>query len=153
MLRREDWARWRGDTLANINREYLHELAGELLEMGAVVAGFKLGEKGIYLRTAGSHRAARLAKLPVDIDDWSDRELYQAAFEVEVAGTTGAGDSAYAGFLAAMLKGLPPHACIQLASAVGACNVESIDATSGVRSWEETTARLESGWQTRKNFF
>lgn len=153
MLRREDWARWRGDTLANITREYLHDLAGELLEMGAVVAGFKLGEGGVYLRTANSDRCERLSKLDVDIDDWRDRELYQPAYEVEVAGTTGAGDSAYAGFLAAMLKRLPPHACIQLASAVGACNVESIDATSGVRSWEETTARLESGWQTRKNFF
>jgi hypothetical protein len=37
-----------------------------------------------------------------------------------------------------------------LASAVGACNVEKIDATSGILGWKETLARLETGWETRE---
>ena len=30
---------------------------------------------------------------------------------------------------------------------VGACNVEAADALSGVRSWEDTQARIQAGWQ------
>jgi hypothetical protein len=36
-----------------------------------------------------------------------------------------------------------------MAAAVGACNVEAADAVSGVRSWEETTARVQAGWPRR----
>jgi hypothetical protein len=55
-----------------------------------------------------------------------------------VASATGSGDSAIAGFLAAVLNGLPVEDCLHVASAVGADNVKVLDATSGVRSWEET---------------
>lgn len=40
----------------------------------------------------------------------------------------GAGDAAYAGLLAAMLRGLPPQAAAEMACAVGACCVEAPDA-------------------------
>ena len=33
-----------------------------------------------------------------------------------------------------------------MANAVGGCNVEAPDAVSGVRSWEETVARVAAGW-------
>lgn len=149
MLRRADYDAWRGDVLPHLTREYLFTLAGELLAMGVVVAGFKLGEMGLYLRTAAATAMRRLARLPVDASDWTEREYWQGAFEVQVAGTTGAGDAAYAGFLAAMLRGMPPQACLQWASAVGACNVEAVDAVSGVRRWDETAARIEAGWRER----
>ncbi len=48
-----------------------------------------------------------------------------------------------------MLRGLTPLEAARWASAVGACNVEQMDATSGIRSWDETRARMESGWETR----
>lgn len=149
MLRRADFDEWRGDVLPNLDRAYLAALAGELLEMGVVVAGFKLGEMGLYLRTAGASAVKRLEKLPLARSEWADREYWYPAYDVRVKGTTGAGDAAYAGFLAAMHRGLPPEACLQWASAVGACNVEQVDAVSGVRSWAETERRLESGWATK----
>lgn len=33
-----------------------------------------------------------------------------------------------------------------MAVAVGACNVEAADAYSGLRTWEDTLARIQSGW-------
>jgi sugar/nucleoside kinase (ribokinase family) len=64
-----------------------------------------------------------------------------------VAGTTGAGDATIAGFLASVAKGLPAEEALTMAVAVGACCVEAPDATSGVRSWDETTARVKAGWR------
>jgi hypothetical protein len=54
-----------------------------------------------------------------------------------------------AGFLAALLRDLAPTQAVTIAAAVGACNVEAADATSGIHSWSETLARIEAGWPRR----
>ncbi|MEM6430213.1 MAG: carbohydrate kinase family protein, partial [Deinococcota bacterium] len=123
-------------------------LSQELLDFGAGVVGLKLGENGCYLRTAGADRLMRLGQArPESLGNWSDRELWVPILPVRVGGTTGAGDATFAGFLAALLKGLDPAGAISVATAVGACSVEAPDATSGVRSWGETLTRLQGRWQ------
>ncbi|PJF39840.1 MAG: carbohydrate kinase family protein [Phototrophicales bacterium] len=149
MLRRNDFDAWHGDVLSHLTADYLADLADELLAMGAVVAGFKMGEMGIYLQTGSASKFERLSRLPIDMAQWANHRVWKPAFEVEVVGTTGAGDSAYAGLLTAMLKGLPPDEAVTWACAVGACNVEAPDATSGIRTWEATAERLQSGWRQR----
>ena len=36
-----------------------------------------------------------------------------------------------------------------MAVAVGGCCVEAPDATSGIRSWEDTARRVKAGWSRR----
>lgn len=146
MLRRADYDAWGLEVIRRLDRAYLHALAGELLAMGAVIAGFKLGTHGLYLRAGDADRLARLNPLNLDATAWADGEWYHPTYAVQVAGTTGAGDSAYAGFLMALLRGRPPADCVRWACAVGACNVEVADATGGIRSWAETEARMAAGW-------
>ena len=149
MLRRDDLERWGGRLFTRINAEYLSGLADELLSLGVAVAGFKLGERGLYLQAASeTERLSFLSALGGSPADWAGAALWQPAFQVDVAGTTGAGDAAYAGLLAALLRGLGPRDCARMACAAAACNIEAADATSGVRSWEETEARLAAGWPT-----
>lgn len=148
-LRRPDHDAWGGEVLPHITLDYLADLAAELIDMGAVIAGFKLGEMGIFIQTSDSARFVRLSGVAIKPGEWANLRLYNPAFQVDVVGTTGSGDSAYAGFLAAMLKGLSGTAALKWACAVGACNVEAADSNSGIRSWEETQARLEAGWPAR----
>ncbi len=151
MLRREDYDSCQGNVVQFIDAEYLSLLAGELLAMGVVVAGFKLGLMGMYVRTATAPTAfKRLKRAPFDAFYWQNKTIWMPAFEVDVAGTTGAGDSAYAGFLTALLRGSGPFEAVQWACAVGACNVEAVDSTSGIQSWQETQARLQSEWPVRQ---
>lgn len=124
----------------------LDELSKELLAMGVAVVGLKLGDHGMYLRTtADAARLAEVGGLALDAR-WLDRELYAPAFAVRVAGTTGAGDCAIAGFLAALLRGLGPEVALKTAVAAGACNVEQADAISGVPTWDALQARLAQPW-------
>lgn len=146
MLRRDEYEAWGGDVYPHLNREYLHALTSEILNFGVAVTGIKLGEMGMYTHTAGAERLAKLAGLDLDIDAWADVEYWHPAFKVDVVGTTGAGDSAYAGFLSAMLKGMTPQEATRFACAVGSSNVERADSTSGVRTWDETQARIDAGW-------
>jgi sugar/nucleoside kinase (ribokinase family) len=147
MLRRGDYDRWRDQIPDSVSQAYLESLLGEILDMGAsAVVGIKLGEYGLYVRTGSADSLSRLARLPIRVDQWADRQVWHPAFAVNVVGTTGAGDSAYAGFLTALLKGLSVEAAVRWACAVGACNVEAVDSTSGVQPWDVTQHRLDAGW-------
>jgi sugar/nucleoside kinase (ribokinase family) len=80
------------------------------------------------------------------VTQWASRELWSPIFQTDTVGTTGAGDAAIAGFLAALLRDMSPIEAVTIAGAVGACNVEAPDAVSGIRSWDETLARIRGGW-------
>jgi sugar/nucleoside kinase (ribokinase family) len=73
--------------------------------------------------------------------------LWTPCFRVKVVGTTGSGDATIAGFLSALLHDFSPRRAVIAAVAVGACNVEAADALSGLRSWEDTMARIAAGWE------
>lgn len=139
-----------GDPLTeHIDAILLQQLAAELLEMGAAVVVLKLGEHGLYLRTsASSSRLENMGRYrPDNIESWLDRELYAPCFEVQVAGTTGAGDCTIAGFLAGFIQRLDPEDVLIGAVGTGAFNVEHRDATSGIPTWEEVQSRIASGWK------
>jgi sugar/nucleoside kinase (ribokinase family) len=135
-----------GDNLAP---EELHQLGNALLQLGAAVAAVKLGKRGMYIRTAGRERLAAMgAGQPAGLDDWANREMWFPIFkEDRFLGATGAGDSSIAAFLAAMLRGLPMREAGCFAAAVGACNVEAPDSLSGIKTWDETMARIHQGWE------
>ena len=80
---------------------------------------------------------------------WKDRELLASCFKVDLVGATGSGDCTVAGFLAGLVKGMGPEDVMTSAVAVGACNVEKMDATSGVPAWEAVQERIRSGWERR----
>jgi sugar/nucleoside kinase (ribokinase family) len=117
----------------------LEALSRWAMRRGPKVVLVKLGERGAYLRT-GALAIKGLA-------GWAERELYSPVFTVtEVAGTTGAGDATIAGLLASMSKGLAAEEALTMAVAIGGCCVEAPDATSGIRSWDETRERVRAGW-------
>jgi sugar/nucleoside kinase (ribokinase family) len=152
MLRRETYAQLQesagsGSLLKLATPELLHSLTTQLLEMGVKIAGLKLGERGIFLRTADEAALAGMGRgAPADPAAWANQTLWAPGFQVKVAGTTGAGDSAIAGFLCGLLRGLPPRSALRAAAAVGACNVEAHDGLSGVRPWDATLERIAAGW-------
>src|SRR5262249_33651597 len=88
VLRREDYDRWMPNVLGHITREYLCDLADELIDMGVVIAGFKLGEMGMYLKTGKAELFQRLARLNLSAEVWANQELWIPSFEVKVVGTT-----------------------------------------------------------------
>jgi sugar/nucleoside kinase (ribokinase family) len=148
MLRRarlDDLGRTPEGVLDALTPADVSELAEEALAMGARVVAIKLGHRGFYLRTAAAlgdmGRGA-----PADPAAWSGRELWAPCFRVRVVGTVGAGDATSAGLITGLLRGQSAEDAVTSAVAVGACNVEAADATSGVRSWEETQRRIAAGW-------
>jgi sugar/nucleoside kinase (ribokinase family) len=130
-----------------ISPELTSQIATDLLAMGAKIVMLKAGHLGLYLRTADEAALAGLGRArPANFVRWANREFWTPVFQTTSLGTTGAGDSTVAGFLAALLRDLTPAEAVTMAAAVGACNVEAPDALSGLCSWGETMARVLAGW-------
>jgi sugar/nucleoside kinase (ribokinase family) len=143
------------DVLGFFELSDLSELAEKLLSYGAKIVSQKSGYLGFYIETAGKDRLREIGRAkPSDFDNWANRELFEPSFHVEhVASATGSGDSTIAGFLAAYVRGESIESCIKYGCAVGAQNVQVLDAVSGIRSWEETTQQLQSFWPKEKLSF
>ncbi|MGA2012535.1 MAG: PfkB family carbohydrate kinase [Solirubrobacteraceae bacterium] len=127
----------------------LRELGLRLTAMGAAVAAIKLGDQGLYLRTASDpvRIGAFCERAGLRADDWRDRELLSPCFSPRaVRGTTGSGDATIAGLLAALLRGDDPAQAATGATAVGACSVEAVDPTSAIPDWTRVAARIAHGW-------
>ncbi len=143
---------WIRDEPDEILYDQIQSLASSLLAMGASIVVLKLGTRGIYLRTGPKRSMENLSTI-LDIDEWASRELWTTVFETNVASTNGAGDCTIAGFLYAILRGFSPELACTAACAVGACSVESADATSAVQPWGSVDARLDKGWTKRQSVY
>lgn len=137
-----------GNILSLVTPALLSSLGQELLDLGARILVIKLGDQGLYLKTTSASQIATMGRAaPADSVAWADRELWAPCFKAQVVGTTGAGDATIAGFLAGLLHGLAAEDCVTAAVAVGACSVEASDALCGLRSWDDTLQRVETGWE------
>lgn len=137
------------EVLSVFQPQHLVELADTVLDMGVAVAGLKAGSRGIYVRTAGVERFEELGRAaPGDRHRWAGRELWEPGFVPRrIVTATGAGDAAVAGFLAAFIRGCDIEDASRYACALGALNLEAADATSSIRTWDETTELIAGGWQ------
>lgn len=127
--------------------EDLASLAGELIDLGVAIAGLKLGEHGLYIRTAP---AARIVDVPGGLAaEWAERELHSMVFDANVVGTTGAGDATIAGFLFGLIGRMSPEDTATAACAVGGASTEAADGTSGIPGWPAIAERIAGGWRRR----
>lgn len=133
---------------AAITPDLLHRLSGEALSYGVKAVLVKLGTRGAYLRTAGAKAWEKGGRGLDGLGDaWHGREFWAPAFDVPVAGTTGAGDAAIAGFLSGILRGESPETALRMANAAGAACVEAGSVLQGVAPWDELMQRVSAGWE------
>jgi hypothetical protein len=111
------------------------------------MAALKSGHRGYYFRTADRSTFDRMgATRPADPDNWSRRELWCPAFQIEqIASATGSGDSSIAGWLCGFFRGLSAEQCLKVANCAGFQNLHALDALSGIKTWDETWAMVRDG--------
>lgn len=121
------------DVIAAINIEQdLPRLGAQLMAFGAHHVLIKCGETGIYFK---DHQL----------------ELFEESFQPrQVVCTTGAGDTAIAGFLTGIAQNATINDCLKLACAVGAICVESFDVFEQLPPVNEIFAHMKDGWQKQR---
>jgi len=115
-------------------------IANRLLSLGTRMVSLKAGRLGFYLKTGPRESIEQMGPArPADPANWANRELWCPSFVPPfIASANGAGDCAIAGFLTALLRGKSVEDALRTANCLGWQNVQALDATSGVRTWDET---------------
>ncbi len=146
MLRRDEYDRLAGggDLLAHASIPMLRSLANECLALGPAVVMIKCGRHGLYVKTGAANAFDKMGSAKPAAKEWAGRELFAPSYRVpKVVSATGSGDAAVAGFLTALLRGADPATAADYACASGGQNVQAVDAVSGIKNWDATTAELK----------
>ncbi|CAN5634723.1 hypothetical protein BH10ACT7_BH10ACT7_31850 [soil metagenome] len=110
-----------GDTITH-TPEGLIAAAQDLVRQGAAIAAVSAGEHGIALATGSTARLQSAGPVLERLaGNWLDRAIWVPARPVpRKVTTTGAGDAATAGFLAALVRGEEPAAALVSSAEAGA---------------------------------
>ena len=101
-------------------------LAKIMKERGVKNVAVKMGAEGCYLEPEG------------------EKGTWHPVFPVKPVDTTGAGDAWCAGFLSALIRGMPPAEAALWGNAVGALCITEIGTTAGLRDQEQTEAFINA---------
>ena len=117
-----------GEFLDAVPVRLVEEMADEVLSMGAGVLMIKAGHRGCFLRTGSAV-----------LDGWGNVQIDIPAFapDAPIVTSTGAGDAAVAGLLAALLAGEGPLRAGRLAMLAGCHSLSAPDPITGLRDWKE----------------
>lgn len=131
-----------------IDMSCLESISKEILELGVKVVAFKLGKYGLYVRTADKKKFQNIGSVKEMLDtSWYERELLEIPYcPEEFISTNGTGDSAIAGFLTGMLRGMTIEDTLKLASGTAATRIQSQNGANDISSCEEIFEHVESGW-------
>lgn len=136
-----DWQQFLAQVLSHIDlfMPSLDELAvmspelakrpSALLELGCRVAVVKDGCRSLQAYAADSADTL--------VPGWGGRTHIAPTYEVGVVGTTGAGDTTIAGYLAGLIRGVSFEHAADLACAAGAHCVQRPDAISGICPYDQ----------------
>jgi len=127
------------DMVDHLSGADVTSLSDTLLDYGAAIVGLKCSHRGCYVRTAGKASLGRMGVAkPGDMDAWANRELWAPSYHVKnIVSALGSGDSAYAGFLTAFLKGKSVEETLRCANIVGAQSLRAYDASGGIGTWKD----------------
>ena len=135
-------------SLIDIDKDII-PLARQCLDMGARIVLIKCGAKGMYYLTGDEAALCGIgSRLELDTAGWAGRSGFVNSFVPDrILSATGAGDTAIAAFLTAILKGCGPEKCVTYAAATGACAVSEYDALTGLMSFDEIDRKIAAGWK------
>lgn len=110
-----------------LNFSAIRALGKKILGMGAKLALIKCGIHGIYIKTS-----------PLMSGSFRSKEIFQPSYvAAHFKSALGSGDTAIAGFVAAMVNGHSLIDCARIACASGALCCTTYDAISAIRPIEE----------------
>ena len=130
----------------DVQRDIL-PLARQAVELGAKGVLLKCGAPGMFLLTQEKEEMGKVSLIEKE-EEWANQCRFERSFRPQVVrSATGAGDVSIAAFLTALLMGAGPQECLELAAGTGASCVESYDAISGLRTFDQIREKIRAGWE------
>lgn len=127
------------DIVKLIPLDMIRQIGDQLIKAGVKILIIKAGEKGIYLKTGDVSSINKKSGRLLIEKDWNFLELWCNVYTAEtekIINNCGAGDTAIAAFLTAILKGEHPEMALKYAAMAGRNNLYCRNIYSDLKDWE-----------------
>ncbi|MET6996098.1 carbohydrate kinase family protein [Chitinophaga defluvii] len=135
-----------GDFVDKVPLDLIKELGETLVAYGANIVLIKAAHRGVFLWTGDVASVNKKNTLHLSPAEWNNRQLWCNAYPVaeeKVKSTSGAGDTAVAAFLTAILNGESPGAAMKYAAVAGRNNLYCNDVYREMADWAAMTKELK----------
>lgn len=125
----------------------IREIGKKIINYGVKILLIKAGHRGIYLLTGDVSPLNRKSDFRLPENDWNHRELWCNAYPADpdnVKNATGAGDTAAAAFLTAILNGETSEFALRYAAIAGRNNLYCLDIYEELNDWQDMEIELKS---------
>ncbi len=125
----------------------IREIGKKIIDSGVKILLIKAGHRGIYLLTDDVSPLNRTSDFSLPENDWNHRELWCNAYPADpdkMKNATGAGDTAAAAFLTAILNGETSEFALRYAAIAGRNNLYCLDIYEELNDWQDMEIELKS---------
>jgi sugar/nucleoside kinase (ribokinase family) len=130
-----------------VSLDLVKNIGHRIIEAGVKILLVKMGHRGAYLLTG---EVTSLNKEPIAIlqdNKWDNREIWCNAYSADsskIKHSSGAGDTAVAAFLSAVLDGLPPERAVKYAAVAGRESLYCEDLYDDIGDWGQLTEKIKT---------
>jgi sugar/nucleoside kinase (ribokinase family) len=125
----------------------IRETGRQFIKSGVKILLIKAGHLGAYLLTSDISSLNDRADTKLDIKKWNHCEIWCNAFKADpekIKNTSGAGDTAVAAFLSAILQGEDPDTSVRYAAMAGRDSLYCKSIHDDLGDWDEMTEEIRS---------
>jgi len=127
--------------------DLVREAGRLIIDSGVKILLIKAGENGAYLRTGNIVSPENDSHLLNDLKEWNYRELWCNAYYADsskIINSSGAGDTAVAAFLSAIINGEDPNISLKYAALAGRNSLYCRNVFRDISSWQKMREELGS---------
>lgn len=135
-----------GESIEDIPIELVRILGKHIINSGVKILLLKMSYRGAYLLTGDISSINEKLGFRLSVNDWNNREILCNSYQVDntkFINNTGAGDTAIAAFLTAILNGEDPGSSLKYAVLAGRNNLYCTKIYEDLDSWEEMTDEIK----------
>lgn len=135
------------DIIDSIPIEKIQEIGKLIIDLGAKICLIKAGHHGAYLCTGDISSINQKEGFDLQLKNWNYRELWCDVYPAEdskIVNASGAGDTASAAFITAILDGYNPIESLKYAAMAGRNNLYCYDLYSELSDWSEMTDEIKT---------
>ncbi len=136
-----------GEMIYQIPIEVIREVGKLIIDSGVKIVLIKAGQRGAYLLAGDVSSINERTGIYLLEESWSFRELWCEAYHADslkIINTTGAGDTAVAAFLSAILDSYSAEFSLKYATIAGRNNLYCRNIYNDLSDWSEMTKEIES---------
>ncbi|HCB90086.1 MAG TPA: hypothetical protein DEP71_12500 [Porphyromonadaceae bacterium] len=133
------------DFVDKVPLETVREIGGKIINTGVKILLIKMGHRGAYLITGDISDINRTKVVSLEHESWDRREIWCNAYAVDnskIVNASGAGDTAVAAFLTAILDGETAENAIKYAGMAGRDNLYCQNIYDDLSDWNQLTVKI-----------